>query len=139
MKNYDNIITVGCSFLHGSNINKTDGGFAGFDFRVSKLLADHYRAREINPSEPGSGNERILNSVYKTYLEVKNQKNLFIIGISGLTRQLFFTNNNNTFYDMHAHDFSKNDEDRAYKIIKRLFNNEVDKEWFDKWRYVNFK
>ena len=139
MKSYDNIITIGCSFLHGSNINRADGSFAGPDYRLSKLLAEHYKAKELNPSEPGSGNERILNSVYEYYLKTKNSKNLFVIGISGLTRELFFTNNNNTFYDMHAHDFSSHDENRAYKIIERLFNNEVDKEWFDKWRYVNLK
>ena len=104
MKKYDNIISTGCSFVLGANIQDNNDKWVGEQYRFSKLLADYYSAKEYNDSVPGSGNERILNTVFNTYQKLKSQNNLFIVGLSGITRELFFTNNREEYFDIHAHD-----------------------------------
>ena len=138
MKKYDNIISTGCSFVLGANIQDSNDNWVGEKYRFSKLLSDHYSAKEYNDSVPGSGNERILNTIFNTYQELKSQKNLFIIGLSGITRELFFTNNREEYFDIHAHDLL-DEEVRFKKLGTKLFGSDYDIEWIKKWRYLNLK
>jgi len=137
-KDYDNIISTGCSFVLGANIQDSNDAWVGDTLRFSKLLANYYSAKEYNDSGPGSGNERILNTVFNTYQKLKSQKNLFIIGLSGITRELFYTNNRKEYFDIHAHDLLE-EEKRFKKLGTKLFGSDYDKEWIKKWRYLNLK
>ena len=42
MKKYDNIISTGCSFVLGANIQDSNDNWVGEKYRFTKLLSDYY-------------------------------------------------------------------------------------------------
>ena len=131
---YDNIIGAGCSFIHGSNILvEKDGKFAGNKLRAAKLIADKLGIPEINLAHPGASNDRILYSIYEYWSKNQTSNDLYIIGTSGISRQLYYSNLTEKFWDIHAFDYM--DDDTSLKRSERLFGeNTLDfyKEWREK-------
>jgi len=118
MIKYDCIVALGCSFIHGANILDNNNRFAGKEYRASKILSRHYKCKEINLATPGFGNDSILTSGYDWIRQNKTYNNpLFIIGLSGLTRERVWSNYNKRYWDLHIFDFPDKSNDKYIPLL----------------------
>jgi len=135
---YDNIVGAGCSFMDGSNIlEEKNGKFVGYKFRAAKVLADKLGIPEINLANSGASNDRIFFNVYEHTLNNESSNNFYIIGTSGISRQMLYSNFTERFWDIHAYDFE--DPDVNKKRSERLFGPETSYEFYEEWAEKNAK
>lgn len=114
------VVAAGCSYIAGSNIVGEDGKAVGDQYRVSKLLADKFKAEEVNLSIPGSGNSYIVNTLINYLLKNEDYTNIFVIvGLSGITRQEVYVNSIDEVRNLHLFDILRNKDSlpRRSKII----------------------
>lgn len=135
---YNSIVGFGCSFVHGANILESKNGeFSGSKYRATKLLADRFNTIEISHAHAGASNDRILYSVYEHYLNNKSANDLYIIGLSGISRQLLYSNYSKRFWDIHVYDFQ--DEELNRQRCKKLYGTDEHYKIYSGWRELNAK
>ena len=133
MKKYDCVVVVGCSFLAGSNINKSDGKHDRTK-RMSFLLAEELNCKEINLGRPGGSNERIFRKVHE-WVEnnTRYKQPLFIIGLTGITRTQIYSNASEYFWEIHPFDWDDNNVSQIKKRSKKWLGEENKYKELDTW------
>lgn len=143
-RDFDCIVAVGCSFVAGANILDENGKFAGNKYTFPKLLGDHYGVPHYNLGEPGSGNQRIMYTLYEWLKNNPNKKPAVFIGLSGISRITFrpadmqYTNSYaEGLKDLHIFDYviSKDEEKYIPMIAKRFAGEDIDVSEFQSWVY----
>lgn len=136
MTKYKQIIATGCSFVEGCNILDSNKEWIGNQYRLSKILADRFDAKEINVAVPGAGNLYIVDSVVNTLESLPNkQKTLVLIGLSGISRITVYNNSLQDRRDLHLFDILTN-KDRLSSRAKIMTGQEGMEESF--YNYVDF-
>ena len=102
--NYDVVVGVGCSFMNGDRIVDKDGVYVGKDMVASKLLAEKLSCDYLHMGRTGSSNERMFKNIYE-WVENNNktgyyEKPLFIIGLSGTARWMFYSQHLKRYFDL---------------------------------------
>ena len=102
--NYDVVVGVGCSFMNGDRIVDKDGVYVGKDLVASKLLAEKLSCDYVHMGRTGSSNERMFKNIYE-WVENNNktghyEKPLFIIGLSGTARWMFYSQHLKRYFDL---------------------------------------
>jgi len=123
---YDCIASFGCSFLHGSAIEGNDGSFLGPNYRISKLLADHFDVPEECHAQPGMGNQSIFRSIYKFFKETKYKNPFLLIGLSGITRKEVYSISEGRFYDLHLFQNWDKHTKEISNLSKKITNENYD-------------
>ena len=136
MTKYKQIIASGCSFVEGCNILNSNEKWIGNQYRMSKILADRFDAKEINVAEPGAGNQYIIDAVVNTLESLADkQETLVIIGLSGISRISVYSNNLEDRRDLHLFDFLSNKESLPRRAELMTGRKDMDERFYN---YVDF-
>jgi hypothetical protein len=143
-KKYDCVVTVGCSFVAGSNILGANQEVDQTQ-RASAILAKELGVPEINLAKPGGGNQYIVRTAYDWVTNnIKYTNPLIIIGTSGTARKEFQSVETGRHYDLHIFDFQfskpseKRSENYEHALARRaeVISPHLTTEDFDRWLRV---
>jgi len=120
--NYDVVIGLGCSFMNGDRIYDADGLFVGKDSVASLLLSKKLEADYVHLAISGCSNQRIFMNIYNWIEKNKKYKNpLFIIGLSGTARYMYYSEHIGDYSDLHPAQIScYNDVDLENQVNNKL-------------------
>lgn len=104
---FDVIVTAGCSFTVGANINNADKKWVGKPYTFTELLGKRLNLPTVNLGKPGGSNDRIVRKINDWILSNQQyQYPLFLIGLSGITRFEYWSHTENSYYDIHLFDWA---------------------------------
>lgn len=113
---YDVIVSAGCSYTVGANINNEAGKWIGKEYTFTTELGKRFNLPTVHLGKAGGSNERIVRKVYDWILTNDEYKNpLFLIGITGITRFEFWSHTHNDYFDIHLFDFHSDKNSELYK------------------------
>lgn len=136
---FDVIVTAGCSFTVGANINNAEKKWAGKPYTFTALLGKRFNVPTVNLGKPGGSNDRIVRKVTDWILTNQQYQNpLFLIGISGLTRFEYWSHTENNYFDIHLFDWADDWDEELYKKqletrVTRMLYPEADPEILKNW------
>lgn len=113
IKEYDGVISVGCSYSIGANICDTNKISTKDKYTYTKLVADEFGIPFINLGKPGAGNQYIIRTLYDFLSTNTTFSNpLVLIATSGLSRWEYKKLDlKDKFFDHHIFDFHLNNDD----------------------------
>ena len=100
MIDYDVVVNIGCSFMNGDAIDDTIQS----NLVSGKLLSEKLNCDYVHLAGSGFSNERIIRNIYE-WVENNNEtghyeKPLFIIGLSGTARYMFYSEHQERYFQL---------------------------------------
>ena len=122
--NYDVVVGVGCSFMNGDRILNNDGKCIGKQFVSGLVLSEKLKCDYVHMSRTGSSNERMFKNIYE-WVESNNEtghyeKPLFIIGLSGTARYMFYSEHKEQYFELQPARVDSYDDEALTSINEKL-------------------
>lgn len=142
--NYDVVIGTGCSFMNGDMIFDGYNKFVGKDSVASLLLSKKLEADYVHLAITGCSNQRMFMNIYNWIEKNKKYKNpLFIIGLSGTSRYMYYSEHIGGYSDLHPAQIPYYDDAALQKVVNNKVTGKNDslknlKQWakyYMKWIY----
>ena len=122
--NYDVVVGVGCSFMNGDRILNNDGKCIGKEYVSGLVLSEKLKCDYVHMGRTGSSNERMFKNIYE-WVENNNEtghyeKPLFIIGLSGTARYMFYSEHKERYFDLQPAHVDSYDDEALTSINEKL-------------------
>ena len=114
------MLVNGCSIVKGSRIQSEPGVWCGDKKRFSKLLSDKLKCEEINISEAGCSNDRIIRTTFDWVENNQDKLNntLCIIGLTELSRMELWDNTVNDYLQIMPNNLKgRLESEELYEVI----------------------
>jgi len=121
MKNFDKVVTFGCSYMHGDAINNGAGGALGSLFKPAVVLGRLLNCKNEDTAHSGSSNERIIRNVYNwVESNTESKKPLLVIGLSGTARYSFWSSHRELWYELSPANVDSYDDEALKRTNDKL-------------------
>lgn len=145
-KPYDLVYAMGCSFVQGSelgpdNENLPNTPVKSVPGRFSEIVADHFKTKHLNLAQGGAGQSRIFRTTmdYLDGSNLKNEKILFLIGLSFPLRQEVFVNTLNKWQKWNIYSEKDFVELVTYSTIRNKSTDKFKEGYYTEEDFNKFK